>query len=54
MGDVFLAVVILPNLFALVLLAPKVAEMTNDYFQRQPWISNFEKREQWKREGRKL
>jgi AGCS family alanine or glycine:cation symporter len=54
MGDVFLAVVILPNLFALILLAPKVAEMTNDYFQRQPWVSNFEKREQWKREGRKL
>jgi AGCS family alanine or glycine:cation symporter len=54
MGDVFLAVVILPNLFALVLLAPKVAEMTNDYFQRRPWVSNYEKREQWKREGRKL
>jgi AGCS family alanine or glycine:cation symporter len=54
MGDVFLAVVILPNLFALILLAPKVVEMTDDYFARQPWMSNYEKRQQWKREGRKL
>jgi len=54
LGDVLLAIVIFPNLFALILLAPKVAEMTNDYFSRQPWMSNYEKRQQWKREGRKL
>ena len=54
MGDVFLAIVILPNLLALVLLAPKVVEMTNDYFERQPWLENEEKRKQWKREGREL
>ena len=54
LGDVLLAIVIFPNLFALILLAPKVVEMTNDYFTRQPWVSNYEKREQWKREGRKL
>jgi AGCS family alanine or glycine:cation symporter len=54
MGDVLLAVVILPNLLALVLLAPQVREMTDDYFQRKPWMENYEKRQQWKREGRKL
>ena len=54
LGDVLLAIVIFPNLFALILLAPKVAEMTNDYFDRQPWVENQKKREQWKREGRKL
>ncbi len=54
MGDVFLAIVILPNLLALVLLAPKVVEMTNDYFEREPWQENYEKRQEWKRMGRKL
>jgi AGCS family alanine or glycine:cation symporter len=54
MGDVFLAIVILPNLLALVLLAPKVVEMTNDYFDREPWVENEEKRKKWKQEGRKL
>jgi AGCS family alanine or glycine:cation symporter len=54
MGDVFLAIVILPNLLALVLLAPKVVEMTDDYFEREPWVENQKKREEWKRQGRKL
>ncbi len=42
LGDVFLGVVILPNLIALVLLSPKVAEMTRSYFERKPWIANAE------------
>lgn len=37
LGDVFLGVVIVPNLIALVLLSPKLLELTKDYFQRQPW-----------------
>ena len=37
-GDAFLAIVIWPNLIALGLLAPKVVEMTRDYFDRKPWI----------------
>ena len=37
MGDVFLGIVIWPNLIALGLLAPKVVEMTRDYFERKPW-----------------
>jgi AGCS family alanine or glycine:cation symporter len=51
-GDVLLAIVILPNLLALVLLAPKVVEMTNDYFERKPWMENYEKRQRLKREGK--
>ena len=54
LGDVLLAIVIFPNLFALILLTPKVVEMTNDYFARKPWAENYAKRQQWKREGRKL
>jgi AGCS family alanine or glycine:cation symporter len=39
-GDIFLGIVILPNLIALVLLAPRVKEMTDSYFDRKPWIEN--------------
>ncbi|MFQ5703539.1 MAG: alanine/glycine:cation symporter family protein [Gemmatimonadales bacterium] len=42
MGDVFLGIVILPNLLALVLLSPKVAEMSRSYFERKPWFENAE------------
>ena len=38
LGDVMLGMVILPNLLALLLLAPKVKELTNSYFERQPWL----------------
>jgi AGCS family alanine or glycine:cation symporter len=37
-GDVMLGLVILPNLLALWLLSPQVAEMTRDYFRRRPWL----------------
>ncbi len=48
LGDVLLAIVIFPNLFALILLAPKVVEMTNSYFQRKPWMENYEAHKRWK------
>jgi AGCS family alanine or glycine:cation symporter len=38
LGDVLLGMVILPNLLALIMLAPKVKELTNSYFERQPWL----------------
>ncbi|HXV77189.1 MAG TPA: sodium:alanine symporter family protein [Candidatus Polarisedimenticolaceae bacterium] len=41
-GDVFLGIVILPNLIALVLLSGRVKEMTDSYFERRPWIENAE------------
>ena len=37
LGDLLMGVVILPNLIALVLLSPKLAELTKDYFDRKPW-----------------
>ncbi len=37
LGDVFLGIVILPNLIALVFLSGKVGELTNSYFEREPW-----------------
>jgi AGCS family alanine or glycine:cation symporter len=42
LGDVFLGVVILPNLLALLLLSPKVKELMTSYFERKPWIENAE------------
>ncbi len=42
LGDVALAIVILPNLLALILLSREVVEMTNSYFERRAWESNVE------------
>ncbi len=39
LGDIFLAIVIFPNLIALALLSGKVKELTDDYFERKPWLS---------------
>ncbi len=52
LGDVFLGIVILPNLLALLLLSPKVAELTKSYFQRKPWIENREVHRRFKEETR--
>jgi alanine or glycine:cation symporter, AGCS family len=56
LGDVFLGIVILPNLLALLWLAPKVSELTNSYFERKPWVENAEAHKravERKRSGRK-
>ena len=37
LGDVALAIVIVPNLIALLLLSGKVKELTDSYFERKPW-----------------
>ena len=42
LGDVFLGIVILPNLLGLLLLSGQVKEMTDSYFARKPWIENAE------------
>jgi alanine or glycine:cation symporter, AGCS family len=42
LGDVFLGIVILPNLLALILLAPQVNQLTRSYFERKPWVENAE------------
>jgi AGCS family alanine or glycine:cation symporter len=56
LGDVFLGVVIFPNLIALLLLSGKVKELTNSYFERKPWLENAEvhKRVVAEKRGRKV
>jgi AGCS family alanine or glycine:cation symporter len=44
LADVALAIVIWPNLIALILLAPQVVEMTRSYFERRPWETTVTKR----------
>jgi AGCS family alanine or glycine:cation symporter len=44
LADVFLAIVIIPNLLALLILSGQVREMTASYFQRRPWLENAEVR----------
>ncbi len=42
MADVVLFVAIVPNLIAVVILTPKIKEMTDSYFARRPWVENAE------------
>lgn len=42
LGDLFLGIVIFPNLIALWLLSGKVAQLTKSYFDRKPWEENAE------------
>jgi alanine or glycine:cation symporter, AGCS family len=42
LGDIFLGLVIIPNLIAVVVLTPKVKEITQSYFDRKPWLENAE------------
>jgi AGCS family alanine or glycine:cation symporter len=53
LGDIFLAIVIVPNLIALLFLAPQVVETTRSYFERQPWLENLEVHQRLKRERRR-
>ncbi len=48
MGDIALSIVIIPNLIALIFLAPKVVEMTRSYFERRPWEDNARAHQDWK------
>ena len=52
LGDIFLGIVILPNLLALVMLSGKVRELMDSYFEREPWVQNLEDHKKWKEEHR--
>jgi len=52
MGDVALGIVILPNLLALLLLSGKIRELTNSYFERKPWLENYEVHKRLREERR--
>jgi AGCS family alanine or glycine:cation symporter len=51
LGDVLLAIVIIPNLIALILLSGKVRELTDSYFERQPWLENERVHRELKQRG---
>jgi len=53
LGDIFLGVVILPNLLALLILSPKIVELTRSYFDRRPWEENALVHQRIKEEGRR-
>ncbi len=53
LGDIFLGIVILPNLLALVLLSGKIRELMDSYFERKPWIQNLEDHKKWVEEHKK-
>jgi len=44
-GDIFLAIVIVPNLIALIMLTPKVVTESKSYFERKPWLTQPHTRE---------
>jgi AGCS family alanine or glycine:cation symporter len=50
MGDVALGIVILPNLLGLILLSGKVKQLTDSYFERKPWLENYEVHQRLKAE----
>lgn len=54
LGDIFLGIVILPNLIALVWLSGKTKEMMGSYFERKPWLENLELHKKLKDEGKPL
>jgi AGCS family alanine or glycine:cation symporter len=53
LGDIFLAIVIIPNLIALILLSGDVRAMTLSYFERQPWFENLEVHRRLKEQKRR-
>jgi len=54
LGDIFLGIVILPNLIALVWLSGKTKEMMDSYFERKPWLDNLAVHQRLKDEGKPL
>ena len=47
LGDVFMGMVILPNLIALLLLSGKVKEILASYFARKAWLPDAESHTRW-------
>ncbi|RMH18332.1 MAG: sodium:alanine symporter family protein [Acidobacteria bacterium] len=53
LGDVALGIVTFPNLFAVVMLSGVVVQMTRSYFERKPWLENYEAHQRYLAEKRK-
>jgi len=54
LGDIFLGIVILPNLIALIWLSGKTKDMMNSYFERKPWEENLAVHKKLKDEGKPM
>jgi AGCS family alanine or glycine:cation symporter len=52
LADVVLFVAAVPNLIAVIVLAPKVKALTDSYFERKPWVENAEVHRRRKEERR--
>ena len=53
LGDIFLGIVILPNLLALVMLSGKTRDLMDSYFERRPWVQNLQDHKKWVEEHKK-
>ena len=53
LGDVALSLVTIPNVLSLLLLSGLLKKITDGYFQRQPWLENYEVHKRLKEEKRR-
>ena len=53
LGDVALSLVTIPNVLSLLLLSGLLKKITDSYFQRQPWLENYEVHKRLKEEKRR-
>ena len=53
LGDVALSLVTIPNVLSLLLLSGLLKKITDSYFDRQPWIENYEKHQQLKEQKKR-
>ena len=52
-GDVARSLVASPNVLALLLLSGLLKKLTDSYFQRKPWLENYEVHERLKEDKRR-
>ncbi len=53
LGDVALSLVTIPNVLALLLLSGLLKKITDSYFERKPWLKNYEVHKRLKEEKRR-
>ena len=53
LGDVALSLVTIPNVLSLLLLSGLLKKITDGYFQRRPWLENYEVHKRLKEEKRR-
>ena len=53
LGDVALSLVTIPNVLSLLLLSGLLKKITDSYFERQPWLENYEVHKQLKEQKKR-